>query len=163
MALAISCCAQSPKSITYLRLGQQLVEQRSQLPAPSEEWSDALRKLYAKAGIPTYQIVEQTVPGSSQKLLICTIAGRGDSVIVVSASLARPKDEDAATVAWASRAMLPLLAESLNAAVAYPSLTPEQLQGLKVGRFQKLSVATCVGPSSEAKSPTYWIVALAYE
>ncbi len=115
LALAISCVAQSPKSITYLRLGQQLVEQRSQLPAPSEDWSDALRKLYAKAGIPAYQIVEQTVPGSSQKLVICTIAGRGDRVIVVSGSLARPKDEDAAAVAWASLAMLPLLAESLNA------------------------------------------------
>jgi len=115
MALAICCSAQSPKSITYLRLGQQLVEQRSQLPAPSEEWSDALRTLYAKAGVPSYQIVEQTVPGSSQKLVICTIAGRGDSVIVVSAGLARPKDEDAAAVAWASLAMLPLLAESLNA------------------------------------------------
>lgn len=46
---------------------------------------------------------------------------------------------------------------------AYPSLTPEQLQGLKVGRFQKLSVATCVVPSPEAKGPTYWIAALAYE
>ena len=114
IALAACCVAQAPKSITYLRLGQQLVEQRSQLPALSEDWSDALRKLYAKAGIPAYQIVEQTVPGSSQKLLICTIAGRGDSVIVVSASLARPKDEDAAAVAWASLAMLPLLAESLN-------------------------------------------------
>ena len=45
----------------------------------------------------------------------------------------------------------------------YPSLTPEQLQGFKVGRFQKLSVATCVVPSSEGKGPTYWIAALAYE
>src|SRR5271165_5762259 len=90
VALAACCAAQAPKSITYLRLGQQLVEQRSQLPAASEDWSDALRKLYEKAGIPAYQIVEQTVPGSSQKLLICTVAGRGDSEIVVSASLARP-------------------------------------------------------------------------
>ena len=45
----------------------------------------------------------------------------------------------------------------------YPSLTPEQLQGLKIGRFQKLSIATCIIPSPEVKPPTYWIAALAYE
>ena len=115
MALAICCAAQSPKSITYLRLGQQIVEQRLQPPSPSEDWSAALRKVYAKAGIPSYQIVEQAVPGSSQKMLMCTIAGRGDSVIVVSASETPAKDDDATAVAWASLAMLPLLAESLNA------------------------------------------------
>src|SRR5271165_2281255 len=115
MALVSCCTAQSPKSITYLRIGPQIVEQRLQPPASSEDWSTALRQQYVKAGIPSYQVVEQTVPGSSQKMVMCTIAGRGDSVIVVSASLARPKDEDAATVAWASLTMLPLLAESLNA------------------------------------------------
>ena len=45
----------------------------------------------------------------------------------------------------------------------YPSLTPEQLQGLKIGRFQKLSIATCIIPSAEEKPPTYWISALAYQ
>jgi hypothetical protein len=114
LALIGSCAAQSPKSITYLRLSQPIVEQRLQTPATSEDWSAALRKQYAKAGIPAYQIVEQAVPGSSQKMVICTIAGRGDSTVIVSASLARPKDDDAASVAWASLAMLPLLAESLN-------------------------------------------------
>src|ERR1019366_4780524 len=115
-AVLTGCCAaQSPKSIPYLRLSQPIVEQRLQTPAPSEDWSAALRKQYAKAGIPAYQIVEQAVPGSSQKMVICTIAGRGDSVILVSASQASAKDDDANAVAWASLAMLPLLAESLNA------------------------------------------------
>ena len=45
---------------------------------------------------------------------MCSIKGRGENVIVVSASLTRPKDDDAANIAWASLAMLPLLAESLN-------------------------------------------------
>jgi hypothetical protein len=45
----------------------------------------------------------------------------------------------------------------------YPSLTPEQLQGFKVGRFQRLAIATCIVPSVDAKGPTYWIAALAYE
>lgn len=115
VALVCCCSAQTPKSVTYLRLGQQIVVQRSQPPAASEDWSTALRQQYIKAGIPAYQIVEQTVPGSSQRMVMCILAGTGDGVIVVSASLERPKDDDAAAVAWASLAMLPLLAESLNA------------------------------------------------
>ena len=115
VALVGCCLGQSPKSVTYLRLGPQIVEQRSQPPAASEDWSTALRAQYIKAGIPAYQIVEQTVPGSSQRMVMCTLAGRSDSVIFVSASLFRPKDRDAANVAWASLALLPLLAESLNA------------------------------------------------
>ena len=45
----------------------------------------------------------------------------------------------------------------------YPSLTPEQLQGLKVARFHKLAVSTCAVPSAEGPGTTYWIAALAYE
>lgn len=47
-------------------------------------------------------------------MVMCTLAGRGDGVLVVTASLARPKDDHAANIAWASLVMLPLLAESLN-------------------------------------------------
>jgi hypothetical protein len=112
--LAGGCVAQNPKSLTYLRLGRQFVEQHLQAPASGEDWSAALRKRYLKAGIPASQIVDQTVPGSAERMVICTLSGRGDKVLVVSASLARPKDEDAAQVAWDSLAMLPLLAESLN-------------------------------------------------
>ena len=114
LTLVCSGAAQSPKSITYLRLSQPIVEQRLQTPAPSDDWSAALRKQYTKAGISASQTVEQSVSGSLQKMMICTIVGRGDSVILVSASLARPNNDDAASVAWASLAMLPLLAESLN-------------------------------------------------
>ena len=114
LLLATNCAAQAPKSVTYLRLSTQIVEQRSLPPAPSEDWSEALLNLYAKTGIPHDQIVQRAVPGSSQEMIICTVAGRGDGVLVVSASLARPKDDDAASIAWASLAMLPVLAESLN-------------------------------------------------
>jgi hypothetical protein len=114
VAVVTTCVAQSPKSITYLRLSTEIVQQRSQPPAPAEDWSDALLQLYTKAGIPRDQVSRQDVPGSPQKMIVCTLTGRGDSVLVVSASLARPKDEDAASIAWASLAMLPLLAESIN-------------------------------------------------
>jgi hypothetical protein len=106
--------AQNPKSVTFLRLSPQIVEQRLQPPAPSEDWSDVLRKQYGKAGIPPEQITQQAVPDSSQKVLVCTLKGRGDSVIIVSASLERPQNEGKRNVAWGSLAMLPLLAESLN-------------------------------------------------
>jgi hypothetical protein len=56
----------------------------------------------------------------------------------------------------------------LNGVVAvstgsYPRLSPEQVQGFKVGRLQRITVETCVLPSSEGKGPTYWIAAVAYE
>jgi hypothetical protein len=106
--------AQTPKSVTYLRISSEIVEQRVQPPEPSQDWLAVLRQQYTKAGIQHDQISEQDVPGSSQKMLVCTLKGRGDSVLVVSASLTRPKDDDAASIGWASLAMLPLLAESLN-------------------------------------------------
>jgi len=114
LALVSASAAQTPKSVTFLRLSPQIVEQRLQPPTPSDDWSDVLRKQYAKAGIPSYQLVEQAVPGSSQKMLICTLKGRGDTVMVVTASLEVPQTGAKQNVAWASLAMLPLLAESLN-------------------------------------------------
>ena len=114
VAFVTTCVAQSPKSVTYLRLSTQIVQQRLQPPAPSEDWSDALFRLYLKAGIPPDQVVQQVVTGSTQKMTVCTLKGRGDSILVVSASLGRSKDDDAARVAWASLAMLPLIAESIN-------------------------------------------------
>jgi len=114
VALATACVAQTPKSVTFLRLSSQIVNQRLQPPAPAEDWSEVLRQQYKKAGIQPEQLVEQAVSGSSQKMLTCTLKGRGDSVIIVSASLERPQNEAKRNVTWASLAMLPLLAESLN-------------------------------------------------
>jgi hypothetical protein len=115
LLLASTCISQNPKSVTFLRLSPRIVEQRLQTPAPSDDWSDVLRRQYAKAGMQPDQLYEQAVPGSSQKMLICTLKGRGDSVIIVSAILERPENNEAKrNVASASLAMLPLLAESLN-------------------------------------------------
>lgn len=114
LALAAAGAAQNPESVTFLRLSPQIVEQRLQAPAPNEVWPDVLRKQYAKALISPDQIEEKALAGSAQKMIICTLKGRGDSVIIVSASLDVPQTDDKRKVAWASLAMLPLLAESLN-------------------------------------------------
>jgi hypothetical protein len=114
LAVPIAGMGQNPKSITYLRLSPEIIEKRLQPPASPLDWPDVLRKQYLKAGIPADQIAEQPVPGSSQPMIMCTIKGRGENLIVVSASLTRPKDDDSAKIAWASLAMLPLLAESLD-------------------------------------------------
>jgi hypothetical protein len=129
VALVASCAAQNPKSITYLRLSKQIVEQRLQPPADDEAWSGTLIKQFAKAGIAPEQIEEKSFAGSSQKMIVCTVKGRGDSVLVVSASLEPPQEKQKRNVAWASLAMLPLLAESLNSVstessivlIAFPS------------------------------------------
>ena len=114
LLLALASAAQTPKSVTFLRLSPQIVEQRLQAPAPSEDWGAVLRKQYQKAGIQCGQIAEQPVPDTSQPMLICTLKGRGDSVMVVTANLEVPQTGAKRNVAWASLAMLPLLAESLN-------------------------------------------------
>lgn len=114
LLLMSTAAAQNPKSITYLRLSPQVVAQRLQSPAPTEDWSDALVKQYAKAGIPPEQLSQKSVPGSSQKMIVCTVKGRGESILIVSASLERPQSQWKRDVAWAALAMLPLLAESLN-------------------------------------------------
>jgi hypothetical protein len=61
-----------------------------------------------------------------------------------------------------------LTRKRLNGIVAvttgsYPSLSPEQVQQLKIGRFHRLSIATCIPTSSEPHPPTYWIAVLVYE
>jgi hypothetical protein len=113
VALTATFAAQLARSVTYLRLGPQAVEQHVRLPL--ENWSDVLHPRYFRSGIPEYQIVEQSVPGSSQKMVICTIAGCGDTTILVTASLDEPHNEAKCNLAWASLAMLPVLTESLNA------------------------------------------------
>lgn len=114
LALVATAAAQGPKSVTFLRLSPQIVEQRLQTPLPSEDWSAVLRNQYQKAGIQSGQLSEQAVPGASQPMLICAVKGRSNTVILVTADLEVPQTPAERNVAWASLAMLPLLAESLN-------------------------------------------------
>jgi hypothetical protein len=155
LLLASTGAAQNPKSVTFLRLSPQIVEQRLQAPAPHEAWPDVLRKQYAKALIPPDQIEEKAFAGSAQKMIVCTLKGRGDSVILVSASLEVPPREDKRNVAWASLAMLPLLAESLNSVsteasivlIAFPSdkhhntLSRKYVETLNASERKKIKAA----------------------
>ncbi len=155
VTVVIASTAQNPKSVTFLRLSSPIVEQRIKAPAASDDWRDVLRKQYVKAGMQPDQLVEQAVPGSSEKMLMCTLKGRGDSLIVVSASLERPQNEAKSNVAWASLAMLPLLAESLNSVstessivlIAFPpdkhhnSAAPGYAGKLSAAQRQKIKAA----------------------
>jgi hypothetical protein len=49
------------------------------------------------------------------------------------------------------------------ATASYPSLSPEQVQRLKIGRFHRVAIATCVLPASESQPRAYWIAVLVYE
>ncbi len=148
IALSAAGSGQQPKSITYLRLNTQVVQERLQPPAPSQAWSDVLRQQYSKAAIPSYQLVEQSVPASSQKMLTCKIAGRGDTTILVTASLDEPRNEAKRNVAWASVAMLPLLAESLNAVSTDSSI---QFISLPVDKHHRTMAAWYVSKLSPAE------------
>ena len=67
--------AQNPKSVTFLRLSSQIIEQRLQTPAPSDDWSVVLRQQYQKAGIQPDQLAQESLPDASQPMLVCTLKG----------------------------------------------------------------------------------------
>jgi hypothetical protein len=73
------------EAVTYLRLNREIVEKRVQLLAASEDWSAALRKQFLKAEFLPFR-------SSGKRCLarrMCSNKGRGENVIVVSASLTR--------------------------------------------------------------------------
>jgi hypothetical protein len=151
VTLVAASAAQNPKSVTFLRLSSQIVEQRLQAPAASEDWSAVLRKQYQKAGIQPDQLTEQAVPGSSQPMLICTLKGRGNTVILVTAGLEVPQTEAERSVAWASLAMLPLLAESLNSVSTDSSIVLIALPPVRHHASSSSSYAEKLGKPERAK------------
>ena len=108
-ALVASCPAQ--KSVTFLRLGRDILKQRVDLhPATQQDRLATLRKLFSDGGC---QVHEQPVPKKSPNLL-CFTRGTSDSVIVVLAPFDYSSKGDDATVQWGDLVMLPILAESIG-------------------------------------------------
>lgn len=75
-----------------------------------------LRAQFRSAGCTGDRLVEQTVDGQSLPNLVCTLPGTSPGIIVIGARLDFKSGGDNGTVQWATFAMLPLLAESMNSA-----------------------------------------------
>lgn len=113
LSLSATCCAQG---FTYLRIHRPLIEEKLKLGSDKQgERLHSLRTLFEKAGCP--HITEQAVPGQESPNLICTLPGSEAGTIVVGASAGYKDRGERGDVQWSGLAMLPLLAESLNAVV----------------------------------------------
>ena len=111
-------CASLADNVTFLRLDNSVVQQRvAQAPAASAQRADVLRTMFEKAGCGKQDILVQPVPGQALPNVICTLPGTEYGTILVAARLDYDERGDEGKVGWASVAMLPLLAESLNSAV----------------------------------------------
>jgi hypothetical protein len=104
--------------VTYLRIESGLIERK--LRAPHDTTASrvaSLGRLFQQAGCKSPMLQAQDVPGEKSRNVICTLAGEGTGKILIGAPLDYETKGDEATVQWATVAMLPLLAESLNSAL----------------------------------------------
>ena len=116
-ALIFVCIAiQSTCSgVAYLRLDSGIVETRlKQAPVDAASRLTLLRKQFREAGCDPKTSREQKVEGGESPTLICTMPGSAKGTIIFAASLDYEFTKDESETGWASVAMLPLLAESLN-------------------------------------------------
>ena len=134
VAFFVLSCASLADNVTFLRLDQPVVQQRlGRAPATLAQRADTLRTLFEKAGCANQDILVQRVPEQILPNVICTLPGTEFGTILVTARLDYDGRGDEGAVGWASVAMLPLLAESLNSAVHRHTLVFAAFSGNDAG------------------------------
>ena len=110
-ALLLLTCTSVADKVTFLRVDQTIVQQRSdQAPPTTEQRVTVLRTMFEKAGCSRQNIQVQPVPDQVLPNVICTLPGTEFGTILVAARLDYDARGDEATVGWGGAAMLPLLA-----------------------------------------------------
>ena len=103
-------------TVIYVRIHRPLIEQRLKLaPETKLDRLILLRTLFEQAGCKANQISEQEVPDQDLPNMICTLPGSNEGTIVVGVRADYKARGPESAVDWSGLAMLPLLAESLNA------------------------------------------------
>src|SRR5262252_2872429 len=114
VCLVVVCFADN---LTYMRIDRAVIEKRIQsVPPTDQDRLTTLRTQFRAAGCTSDMLQEQQIPDVDLPNLICTIPGADPGAIVIGARLDSKAHGDEALVDWASVAVLPLLAESLNSA-----------------------------------------------
>jgi uncharacterized protein YkwD len=104
----------SVHAVAYLRLDSGIVERRlKQKPADAKARLRMIRQQFRDAGCDPKTSREQTVQGEMLPNVICTLPGSAEGTVVFSAPLEYSEVDETGS-GWATLAMLPLLAESLN-------------------------------------------------
>jgi uncharacterized protein YkwD len=102
-------------AVSYLRLDSGIVERRLKVvPADAVSRMRLLRQQFQSAGCDPARSAEQSVEGEALPNMICTLPGLAKGTIVIAAALDFDVAADESHSRWATVAMLPLLAESLN-------------------------------------------------
>ena len=120
VCLGVVRCLAQDRSVSFMRLGSDIVQQKVSTQPMPEQRVTRLRKLFVDAGC-SDRMLEQPVANSLPNL-ICSTPGAGNSLIVVAASLDYSATGDEAALRWGDLAMLPILAESLSSVVTRHSL-----------------------------------------
>lgn len=104
--------------VTYLRLESNVIQQKLKAPHDTAQARFAsLTRLFQQAGCKGPMLQAQDVSGEKSRNLICTLRGSGLNKVVIGAPLDYDAKGDEAAVQWATVALLPLLAESLDSVV----------------------------------------------
>lgn len=101
-------------AVAYLRLDSGIIERRlKQKPSDAQARLQTIRQQFREAGCDPKTSREQMVQGEMLPNVICSLPGSATGTVLFSAPL-EYSDADETGSGWATLAMLPLLAESLN-------------------------------------------------
>jgi VWFA-related protein len=112
--ITLTCIADN---LTFMRIDRSVIEQRLQaMPTTDTDRVKLLRSQFKTAGCPAELIEEQAIPDETLPNVICTLPGTEPGAILIGTRLDYKASGAEELVNWGGVAMLPLLAESLNAA-----------------------------------------------
>lgn len=110
------CREKVPESLAVAVVPKARVTARlERLPPSNEERQGALGELLLEAGCPESRLRLQTVPGSSQANVICSLPGESEELIVVGAHFDKVPEGQGAVDNWTGTSLLPSLYESIAA------------------------------------------------
>jgi VWFA-related protein len=114
LILSVACFADN---LVYVRIEQPVIEKRLQtVPATDTDRISTIRAQFKAAGCTPDQIQEQAIPDEDLPNIICTLPGPEPGAIIIATRLDSKAHGEEGQVDWGGPVMLPLLAESLNAA-----------------------------------------------
>jgi len=103
------------ESVRFALVPRQIVEERLGKYAGNNEQREAtLRQMFSNAGCDDQHLSEQSVNGSRQPNVICSLPGSSDRVIIVGAHYDRVSAGDGVVDNWSGASLLPSLYEAVK-------------------------------------------------
>jgi len=103
------------ESVRFALVPRQIVEKRLAKYAGNNEQREAtLRHMFSDAGCDDQHLSEQSVNGSRQPNVICSLPGSSDRVIIVGAHYDRVSAGDGVVDNWSGASLLPSLYEAVK-------------------------------------------------